>query len=75
MANRPTHEQLSARDDQGERHLVMVTRAPVPGSAHLRGLPHYSWHDGQPLHLVDARAGILECALTGQRLRIEDWHG
>ena len=53
----------------------MVTRSPVPGSSHLRGPPHYTWNDGQALHLVDAKAGILECAVTRRRLKIADWHG
>jgi hypothetical protein len=53
----------------------MVTRVAIPGSPHLRGPPHYTWNEGQPLHLVDAKAGILECALTGRRLKIADWHG
>ena len=75
MLGRYTHEQIAALDDQGERHVVMVTRIPVPGSPHLHGPPHYTWHDGQLLHLVDAKAGVLECALTGQRLKIVDWHG
>ncbi len=75
MPNRPTHEQIAARDDQGERHVVAVTRWPVPGSPHLKGPPHYTWHDGRTLRLVDAKAGILECALTKQRLQIESWRG
>lgn len=75
MSVRITHEQLAAHDDKGERHVVMVTRAPVPSAPHLRGMPHYTWHDGQVLHLVDAKAGVLECAVTGQRLAIESWRG
>ena len=75
VLGRFTREQIAVYDDQGERHVVMVTRTPVPGSPHLRGPPHYTWNDGQTLHLVDAKAGILECALTGQRLKIADWHG
>ena len=75
MSNKLTHEQIAALDDKGERHVVMVTRSPIPGSPHVIGPPHYTWHDGQTLHLVDARAGILECALTGQRLKIEAWRG
>jgi len=74
MPNRYTREQIVAVDDKGERHVVMVTRVPVPGS-HLRGPPHYTWNDGQTLHLVDAKAGVLECAVTGQRLKIADWRG
>ena len=75
MTGRFTREQIAAYDDQGGRHVVMVTRSPVPSSSHLRGPPHYTWNDGQTLHLVDAQAGVLECALTGQRLKIADWHG
>ncbi len=75
MTGRFTREQIAAYDDQGERHVVMVTRSPVPGSAHLRGPPHYTWNDGQTLHLVDAKGGVLECAVTGRRLKIADWHG
>ena len=73
MSIRVTHEQIAAHDDKGERHVVMVRRLPIPGSPHLHGPPHYTWHDGQPLHLIDPKAGIIECALTGQRLKIEDW--
>jgi hypothetical protein len=73
MLNRSTHEQLAAHDALGEPHVVMVTRLPVPGSPHLHGPPHYSWNSGQGLHLVDATAGILECAATGQRLTIVGW--
>ena len=75
MPNRVTHEQLTAHDDKGEQHVVMVTRSPIPGSPHLRGPPHYTWRDGQALHLVDPKAGILECVVTGQRLKIEAWRG
>lgn len=75
MSIKITHEQLFARDEQGGRHAVMVTRVPVPGSAHLHGPPHYTWRDGHTLHLVDTQTGILECPLTGQHLRIEDWRG
>jgi len=75
VPSRVTHEQIAAYDDQGERHVIMVTRVAIPGSPHLRGPPHYTWNEGQPLHLVDAKAGILECALTGRRLKIADWHG
>ena len=75
MPHRYTHEQLAGHDDQGELHVVMVSRSPVPGSPHLRGPPHYTWNVGQALHLVDARAGILECVLTKKRLKIEDWRG
>ena len=75
MPNRYTHEQIAAHDDKGERHVVMVTRSPVPGSPHLQGPPHYTWHDGQTLRLIDDKAGILECVRTRQRLKIEDWRG
>ena len=75
MRSRFTHEQIAAHDDKGERHVVMVTRLPIPGSPHLHGPPHYTWHDGQTLHLIDAKAGVIECVLTGQRLKIEDWRG
>ena len=75
MSNRLTHERVAAYDDKGERHVVMVTRSPIPGSAHLHGPPRYTWRDGQVLHLIDPKAGILECAVTGQRLKIEAWRG
>ena len=75
MPSRYTHEQLTAVDQLGERHSIMVTRSSIPGSPHLHGPPHYTWNGGQPLHLVDPKAGILECALTGQRLKIEGWRG
>ena len=75
MTGRFTREQIAAYDDQGERHVVMVTRSPVPGSSHLRGPPHYTWNDGLTLHLVDAKAGVLQCAVSGRRLKIADWHG
>jgi hypothetical protein len=75
VPNRLSHDQVVAHDDLGERHVVRVTRVAIPGSPHLRGPPHYTWNDGQTLHLVDAKAGILECALTGRRLKIADWHG
>ena len=68
------HEQLTALDDKGERHLIGVTRASVPGSPHQHGPPHYSWNQGEPLNLVDPKAGMLENAL-GQRLQIENWRG
>jgi hypothetical protein len=70
-----THEQIAAHDDKGERHVVMVTRSPIPGSPHLPGPPHYTWNDGQTLHLIDDKAGILECVRTRQRLKIQDWRG
>ena len=72
MPNRYTHEQTAAHDDKGERHVVMVTRSPIPGSPLLQGPPHYTWNDGQTLHLIDDKAGILECVRTRQRLKIED---
>ena len=75
MPHRISHRQLAAHDDKGERHNILVTRSPIPGSPHLHGPPHYTWHDGQALHLVDAKAGILECGLTRRRLKIEDWRG
>jgi hypothetical protein len=75
MSHRISHEQLAALDATGERHAIKVTRAPVPGSPHLHGPPHYSWHEGRSLHLIDAKAGILECSVSGQRLRIEEWRG
>lgn len=79
MPNRFTHgfshEQLAGHDDQGERHVVLVSRSPVPGSPHLRGPPHYTWNDGRTLHLVDAQVGVLECVVTRKRLKIADWRG
>lgn len=36
MPNRPTHEQMAAHDDKGERHVVMVMRSSIPGSPHLK---------------------------------------
>ena len=71
---RISREQLTAVDDKGERHLVMITRTSVPGAANLRGPPHYSWGQGEPLHLVDPKAGVLENPL-GKRLHIENWRG
>ena len=75
MPNRYSHEQIAAHDGQGERHVVMVTRTPIPGSPHLKGPPHYTWNEGQTLHLIDDKTGVLECVRTGQRLKIEDWRG
>ena len=75
MPNKITHEQLRAHDDAGEQHVVLVTRSPIPGSPHLKGLPHYTWRDGLALHLIDPKAGILQCVVTGQRLKIEAWRG
>ena len=45
--------------DKGERYVVMLTRSPIPGSSHFHGPPHYTWHDGKALHLVDTKFGIL----------------
>ncbi|HRH86160.1 MAG TPA: hypothetical protein PLO41_04870 [Rubrivivax sp.] len=73
MRNVHTLEQIWARDDQGMKRAVTVTRAPLPGSPHLQGPPRFSWGAGRPLQLVDDKAGVLECARTGQRLTIEDW--
>ena len=75
MSSRYSHEQIAAHDDKGERYVVMVTRSPIPGSPHLHGPPRYTWNDGQLLHLVDANAGVIECVLTGQRLKIVNWRG
>lgn len=73
MPGRHTQEQIWALDDHGMRHAVTVTRAPLPGSPHLQGLPRFSWGAGRSLNLVDDKAGILECISTKQRLKIEDW--
>ena len=70
-----TQEQIWARDDQGIRHAVTVTRSPIPESPHLQGLPRFSWGAGRSLNLVDDKAGILECVSTRQRLKLEDWGG
>jgi hypothetical protein len=75
LPHRITHEQLSACDDKGKRHAIKVTRGPVPGSPRLHGPPRYTWRDGHTLHLVDAKAGVLECSLSRQRLKIEAWRG
>jgi hypothetical protein len=75
MLHRYSHEQIAAYSDTGERHVVMVTRLPVPGSPHLHGPPRYTWHDGQVLHLVDPKAGVIECVASGRRLTIADWRG
>lgn len=69
-----THEQLTARDDTGEQHRVMIRRTPVPGAPHLPGPARYSWKHGEPLHLVDSKAGVLQGAL-GECLQIENWRG
>jgi hypothetical protein len=45
--------------DKGERYVVMLTRSPIPGPSHLHGPPHYTWRDGQVLHLVDSKVDIL----------------
>ena len=73
MPGRHTQERIWALDDDGMRHAITVTRAPLPGSPHLQGLPRFSWGAGRPLTLVDDTAGILECISTTQRLKIEDW--
>ena len=73
MPSLHTQEQIWARDDQGMKHAVTVTRAPIPGSPYLQGLPHFAWGAGRSLNLVDDKAGILECVRTKQRLTIEDW--
>ena len=57
------------------KHAVTVSRAPLPDSPHLQGPPRFTWGAGRPLNLVDAKAGILECVRTRQRLKIEDWGG
>ncbi len=75
MLNRISHEQLVAHDDEGEPHVVMVTRTAIPGSPHLHGVPHYTWNQGQVLHLVDTKVGVLECAATGRRLQVDAWRG
>ena len=73
MPGQHTQEQIWARDDQGMKHAVTVTRAPIPGSPHLLGLPRFTWGAGRSLNLVDDKTGILECVSTRQRLTIEDW--
>ena len=75
MSSLNTQEQVWARDDKAMKHAVTVTRAPIPGSPHLQGLPRFSWGAGRSLSLVDDKAGILECASTMQRLKIDDWVG
>lgn len=75
MPSLNTHEQIWARDGNGMRHAITVTRAPVPGSPHLQGMPRFTWGAGRSLTLVDDRAGVLECVNTRQRLKIEDWGG
>ena len=75
MPHRVTHSQLVARDAKGRQHVIRVTRQSIPGSPHLHGAPHYSWNDVEQLHLVDAKAGVLESAVTGERLTLEDWRG
>lgn len=75
MPSPHTQERIWARDDQGMKHAVTVTRAPIPGSPHLQGAPRFAWGAGRPLTLVDDKAGILECTRTKQRLTIEDWGG
>jgi hypothetical protein len=75
MPSQHTLEQVWARDEQGMKHAVTVTRAPIPGAPHLQGLPRFTWGAGRGLRLVDDKAGILECVPTRQRLKIEDWGG
>ena len=75
MPSLHTQEQIWARDDKGMKHAITVTRAPIPGSPHLQGLPRFSWGAGRSLSLVDDKAGILECPSTMQQLKIEDWVG
>lgn len=70
-----TLEQLWARDEQGLKHAVTVTRALMPESPHLQGPPRFSWGAGRALTLVDDQAGILECTSTRQRLKIQEWGG
>ena len=70
-----TREQIWACDEHGTKHAVTVTRAPLPGSPHLQGLPYFTWGAGRSMNLVDDKAGILECVSTRQRLQIEDWGG
>jgi hypothetical protein len=70
-----TREKIWARDDQGMKHAVTVTRSPLPDSPQLQGLPYFTWGAGRSLNLVDDKAGILECVRTRQRLKIEDWGG
>ena len=67
-------EQLTARDDAGGQHRILVTRVPVPGAAHLHGPARYSWKNGEPLRLVDPQAGILQDEL-GERLQVDHWRG
>jgi hypothetical protein len=68
-----TREKIWARDDQGMKHAVTVTRSPLRDAPHLQGAPYFTWGAGRSLSLVDDKAGILECARTRQRLKIEDW--
>lgn len=75
MPSPRTHEQIWARDEQGMRRAVTVTRSPVPGSPHLQGPPVFTWGAGRSLIVVDDKAGILECVRTRQRLKIEEWGG
>ncbi len=75
MPSLQTREQIWARDVQGMKHAVTVTRTPLPGSPDLQGPPRFSWGAGRALKFVDEEAGVLECARTRQRLTIEDWGG
>jgi hypothetical protein len=73
MPSLHTLERIWARDDRGTRHAVTVTRTRPADSPHLQGPPRFSWGAGRSMALVDEQAGILECAGTGQRLKLEDW--
>jgi hypothetical protein len=75
MPGSHTREQIWARDVQGSKHAISVLRARIPGSPHLPGPPRFTWGAGRSLNLIDEQAGILECVLTRQRLKIEDWGG
>jgi hypothetical protein len=73
MPGQHTREQIWARDENGARHAVTVTRMPLPDAPHLQGLPYFTWGAGRSLNLVDDKTGTLECSSTRQRLTIEDW--
>jgi hypothetical protein len=70
-----TQERIWALDDQGARHAITVTRPRLKDAPHLQGLPRFTWGAGRSLNIVDNEAGVLECNLTRQRLKIEDWNG
>ena len=70
-----TQEQIWARDDQGAKHAITVTRLRLPDAPHLQGPPRFTWGAGRSLNIVDNAAGVLECKLTKQRLQLEDWNG